>query len=66
MSTNSPQFDLKLEAVATSIFSPKEDIGALDEYLRKNGWRGNLEISYSGNGGRTVVRFKEVRKAAQE
>lgn len=61
MSTT-PQFDLKLEGRAISSFSPKEDLVTLDAYLRENKWRGKLEIHYSGSGGRTAVKFEEIRR----
>jgi hypothetical protein len=66
MSEYTPQFDYKLEAKAVSKFSPKEDISALVDYLRREGWRGKLTIHFPGNKGVSAVEFEEVRRMERE
>ncbi len=57
-----PTFDFRLEGRAISKFSPKEDIAALIEYLRIEGWRGRLSVDLPGNGGISTIQFEEIRK----
>lgn len=62
MATSTPNFDYRLEGRAISKFSPKEDIAALIEFLRREGWRGRLTIDCPGNGGISSIQFEEVKR----
>lgn len=66
MATSTPSFEYRLEGRAISKFSPKEDIAALTEFLRREGWRGKLTIDLPGNGGISAVQFEEIRRMERE
>lgn len=56
---STPNFDTRMEAVATSQFSGKESLDMLTTWLRLNKWRGELRITFPGNGGVSSVCFTE-------
>lgn len=59
MAQNEPNFEMKIEGIATSTFSPKTSLDELSTWLRTQKWRGTLQISYAGNGGVSSVSFTE-------
>ncbi len=71
MSTNgnghfSPEFTIKTEGHSHAHFTGGRDgdsLKSLHEFIRREKWRGQLTISYAGNGGVTDVIFHEVRRA---
>ena len=66
---DSKQFDVKLQghAVATWL-GAKDDptLARLLELIRKEKWRGQLQVNYTGNGGVTNVVFTEVRRMVEQ
>ena len=54
-----PDFDIKMEGIATSTFSPRAALDELSTWLRHNKWRGELRVTYPGNGGVSSVSFTE-------
>lgn len=65
----SPEFTIRTEGHSHAHFSGPRDpdsIRALYEFLRREKWRGQLLISFAGNGGVTDIIFHEVRRATIE
>lgn len=54
-----PKFTTRMEGTATSAFPIKTSLDELSTWLRHNNWRGDLRISYAGNGGISSVTFIE-------
>lgn len=64
-----PEFTIKTEGHSHAHFSGPRDpdsIKSLYEFLRRERWRGQLLISFAGNGGVTDIIFHEVRRATVE
>lgn len=68
MSEYVPLFDVKLQGHAIATYKGPTDaasMGKLWDYLRKQGWRGQLVCNFPGNGGIQNVIFTEVRRAKE-
>ena len=66
---DSKQFEVKLQGCAIATWTgPKDDatLGKLLELIRREKWRGQLQINYVGNGGVNTVVFTEVRRMSEE
>ena len=62
----SPEFTTKMEGHSYAHFSGERDgdsVKSLHEFIKREKWRGQLTISYAGNGGVTDIIFHEVRRA---
>ena len=65
----SPEFTIKTEGHSHAHFQGARDgdsMKALYEFIKREKWRGQLLISFAGNGGVTDIIFHEVRRATIE
>lgn len=66
---DSKQFEVKLQGHAIATWTgPKDDatLARLLELIRREKWRGQLQVNYSGNGGVSTVIFTEVRRMVDD
>lgn len=65
---DSKQFDVKLEGRAIATWRGPKDDATLTQLLalvRREKWKGDLRISYAGNGGVSNVVFDEMKRITE-
>lgn len=61
-----PQYDIKYEGHARSKFKiDKSEVGALNAFMLEKKWKGELTITYPGNGGISLIVFDEKKPMSE-